>query len=160
MTTPLDEPDTNDFLLTETQNEDSLPGNGGQPSELCYCRSCGAVLLTDYGDGLCQMCFVSQGMETVVELLSNQVQQSLFENLIVLSHQAHQREQTDAAFHSLSAAYHAAYEPAQLDAIIHEAQNRADNWDSMLDECGAVRVEDYRQMVAEAQELRDDLLAV
>jgi hypothetical protein len=157
--------DDNDVLLEDIDTEEaetvvSTVKVQEQTTELCFCRSCGVALSTDYGDGLCQMCFVAQGMEIVVELLSSQVQQSLFESLIFLSHQAHQREQTDAAFHSLSAAYHAAYEPAQLEAIINEARNRAGTWDAMLDECGAVRAQDYLQLAHEAQELRDDMLAV
>ncbi len=125
-----------------------------------HCVSCGIAMKEDYGDGLCQTCFVAQGMETVVELLSSQEQQSLFESLIFLSHQAHQREQTDAAFHSLSAAYHAAYEPSQLEAIIREAQERADSWEPVLDECGEVRAADYIQIVQEAEELKRDMLAM
>ncbi len=122
-----------------------------------HCRACGAPMTADYGDHLCQVCFVARGMEAVVELLSSQVQQTLFESLIVLSHQAHQREQTDTAYHALSAAYHAAYEPEQLNAIIREATRRADEWEPVLDECGAVRARDYQRLAHEARLLRDDL---
>jgi hypothetical protein len=132
--------------------------NSPSPTSPPVCRSCGIPLVTRYGDGLCHMCFLTGGMETVVELLSSQVQETLFENLIVLSNQAHQREQTDAAFHSLSAAYHAAYQPSQLAIIIQEAQSRADEWAAILDECGSVRAEDYRQLAEEAIQLREDMV--
>lgn len=113
----------------------------------------------DDEDGLCPMCFLTAGMETVVEVLSSQIQETLFENLIVLSNQAHQREQTDAAFFSLSAAYHAAYQPAQLEIIIREARSRVEGWTPLLDECGSVRAADYQKLVEEASQLRENMLA-
>lgn len=125
-----------------------------------HCHSCGAPLIADYGDELCQTCFVSHGISMVAEILSTQAQQSLFENLMTLSLHAHQREQTDAAYHSISAAYHAAYQPLQLDRIIREAQNRFDSWDVALNECGEVRAEDYRRLAEEARELKRDMMAM
>jgi hypothetical protein len=115
--------------------------------------------MVDYEDNLCHFCFVVHGMEIVVERLSSQEQQSLFESLVFLSHQAHQREQTDAAYHALFAAYHAAYEPSHLDMVIREAQARAREWNAILDECGQVRAHDYRVLADSAQALRDDMQA-
>lgn len=129
------------------------------PDTPSHCRLCGAALPADYGDELCQTCFLTSGMETIVELASSQAQQTLVETLILLSHQAHQRAQTDTAYHALVAAYHAAYTPDHLATIIQEAQKRADEWKSMLDECGSVRASTYQQLVAEAQLLQHDVTA-
>lgn len=125
-----------------------------------HCLSCGAPLVADYGDELCQTCFVAHGVSMVAEILSTQAQQTLFENLMTLSVHAHQREQTDAAYHSISAAYHAAYQPSQLDRIIRDAQSRCDNWDVALNECGEVRADDYRRLAEEARELKRDMMAM
>ncbi|NJN66316.1 MAG: hypothetical protein HC884_06180 [Chloroflexaceae bacterium] len=95
-----------------------------------------------------------------MELLSSQAQQSLFESLVALSCQAHQREQTDAGYYALSAAYHAAYHPDQVERIMHEARNRAAEWDGILDECGEVRADDYRRLAEEAQELWNDIVVM
>lgn len=130
----------------------------GLPHRLC--RMCGATLVSDYGDELCQPCFLASGLETMVELVSSQMQQTLFENLLLLSRQSHQREQTDAAYHALVAAYHAAYTPEQLDTVIVEAQRRADEWQQVLDECGQVRSNDYNLLVTEARLLRQDMATV
>jgi phosphoenolpyruvate carboxylase len=116
------------------------------------------LLLHDAGDGLCQTCFVVRGLAAMVEIISNRTQQSLIDRLLTLSQQAHQRGQTDAAYHSLAAAYHAAYESAHLEAIIREAQQRVENWEAMLDECGEVRAQDYRDLVDEAQEMQQNVL--
>jgi len=99
-------------------------------------------------------------MEAVVELLSSQAQQSLFESLMALSRQSHQREQTDVAYYALSAAYHAAYQPDHVERIMHEARSRALQWEHILDECGEVRADDYVRLAEEAQELRDDMVVV
>jgi hypothetical protein len=122
------------------------------------CLSCGMPLGVDYGDQLCQTCFVAHGIDTVSEIFSTQAQQALFENLLMLSHHAHQREQTDAAYHSLSAAYHAAYQPSQLDVIVREAQIRFDEWEPILDECGEVRADDYQRLTEEARKLKRDMI--
>ncbi len=124
-----------------------------------HCRSCGAKLNMNYGDDLCHTCFVSRGLEAVVELLSSQVQQSLFESLIALSKQAHHREQTDVAFHALSAAYHAAYHPDHFAIIINEAKTRVAEWVDVLDECGDVRAENYQHLAEEAYLLQGDMAA-
>lgn len=139
----------------------ATPATSATPSPhgASQCRLCGMSLANDYGDGLCLACFVARGMETVVEMLSNQEQESLFESLFFLSHQAHQREQTDTAFYALSAAYHAAYQASHLEAIMREAQTRANEWSHILDECGEVRASDYWQLANEAQALRDNMAA-
>lgn len=141
------EPDTSEPILSQ-----------GQP--IAQCRSCGAPLVEDYGDALCRMCFVANGIDVVVETLSNQVQQSLFENLLHISRRAHQREQTDTAYYALLGAYHAAYHPSQIQMIIDEAQSRADSWAIVLDECGEVRASDYLRTVDEARMLQHDMLEV
>jgi acetylornithine deacetylase/succinyl-diaminopimelate desuccinylase-like protein len=116
------------------------------------------LLQHEYLDTLCQACFVVRGLEAMVEMNSNRTQQSLIERLLSLSQQAHQRGQTDAAYHALTAAYHAAYEPEHLAAIIHEAQQRAAEWETTLDECGEVRIEDYHDLIADAQEMKDNVI--
>lgn len=126
------------------------------------CCVCGMSLLSlpassDRGDGLCQMCFVTYGMEVVVEVLNSQAQRTLFEQLMALSHQAHQREQTDVAYYALSAAYHAAYQPGQVESVIRDATERIGTWRAILDECGTVRIEDYRRLLEEAQEIKRDI---
>lgn len=122
------------------------------------CAGCGVALPKDDGDGLCQTCFVVRGLVAMVDIISNRTQQSLIDRLLTLSRQAHQRGQTDAAYHTLAAAYHAAYEPAHLEIVIHEAQQRLDTWDAMLDECGEVRADDYQQLVEEAQDMKTNVI--
>jgi hypothetical protein len=122
------------------------------------CAGCGVVLLRDEGDGLCQTCFVVRGLVAMVDVMSNRTQQSLIDRLLTLSRQAHQRGQTDAAYHTLAAAYHAAYEPLHLEMVIREAQQRLDTWEAMLDECGEVRADDYQQLVEEAQDMKNNVI--
>lgn len=124
-----------------------------------HCHLCGKQLSHDYGDHLCHTCFLTRGLEIVVDLLSSQVQQTLFESFVALGYQAHQREQTDAAYHALRAAYHAAYQPTQLEIVIHEAERRFQEWREVLDECGEVRADDYHVLIAEARELHEDMIA-
>jgi hypothetical protein len=104
--------------------------------------------------------FVSRGLEIMAELISNKVQESLFERLLALSRQSQLREQTDVAFLTLSAAYHAAYEPTHLETVIVEARRRADEWTVGLDECGSVRPDNYRMLAEEAQEMKQSFSAV
>ncbi|NJP04511.1 MAG: hypothetical protein HC837_02195 [Chloroflexaceae bacterium] len=125
-------------------------------SRFHYCLVCGLPILhvAPATDDLCQACSVARGLETMAEIISQQQQQTLIEHLLHLSQQAHQRGQTDAAYHALTAAYHAAYRPAHLEAIIAMAQQRIATWEHVLDECGAVRAEDYRQLALSAQHMK------